>query len=160
MVAHTFNPSTREAVAGGSLWVWGQSGLQELVPGQDPKLQRNPVLKNQKEKKKSKVFSMLSLKSLKFNSKFQKFLKGLSTALQFLKAEAFGTRHLMCLLLALWSAQRTIRSIFQLHSHQHTCRLTCCFITSGQLTGCYCGSRWLEGIYQRPLHRTQEKCSR
>lgn len=43
---------------------------------------------------------MLSLKSFKFNSIFQKFLKGLSTALQFLKTEAFGTRILCaCLLL-------------------------------------------------------------
>jgi hypothetical protein len=27
-MAHTFNPSTWEAEAGGSLWVWGQPGLQ------------------------------------------------------------------------------------------------------------------------------------
>jgi hypothetical protein len=27
MVVHTFNPSTREAEAGESLWVWGKSGL-------------------------------------------------------------------------------------------------------------------------------------
>ena len=33
-VVHTFNPSTWEAEAGASLWVWGQPGLQELVPGQ------------------------------------------------------------------------------------------------------------------------------
>ena len=45
MVPHTFNPSTQEAEAGGSLWVWGQPGLQELVLGQAPKLQGNPVLK-------------------------------------------------------------------------------------------------------------------
>ena len=32
LVAHAFNPSTWEAEAGGSLWVWGQPGLQELVP--------------------------------------------------------------------------------------------------------------------------------
>ena len=47
VVVHTFNPSTQDAEAGGSLWVWGQPALQELTPGQAPKLQRNPVLKNQ-----------------------------------------------------------------------------------------------------------------
>ena len=45
-VGDTFNPSTREAEAGGSLEVRGQPDLQELVPGQAPKLQRNPVLEN------------------------------------------------------------------------------------------------------------------
>ena len=33
------------AEAGRSLWVRGQPGLQELVPGQAPKLQKNPVSK-------------------------------------------------------------------------------------------------------------------
>ena len=33
VVAHTFNPSTLEAVAGESLLVQGQPSLQELVPG-------------------------------------------------------------------------------------------------------------------------------
>jgi hypothetical protein len=28
VVADTFNPSTQEAEADGSLWVWGQPGLQ------------------------------------------------------------------------------------------------------------------------------------
>ena len=51
-MAHAFNHSTWEAEAGISLSVRGQLGLQELVPGQAPKLQRNPVLKNQKKKKK------------------------------------------------------------------------------------------------------------
>ena len=50
----SFNPSTWEAEAGGSLWVRGQPGLQELAPAQAPKLQRNPVSKNQKKKKKKK----------------------------------------------------------------------------------------------------------
>jgi hypothetical protein len=44
VVAHTFNPSTREAEAGRFL---------SSRPGQ-PRLQRNPVWKNQKPKKKKK----------------------------------------------------------------------------------------------------------
>ena len=48
MEVHAFNPSTQEAEAGESLWVWGQPGLPELVPGQAPKLQRNPVSIHQK----------------------------------------------------------------------------------------------------------------
>ena len=48
------NPSTWEVEAGESLWVRGQPGLQELVQGQAPKLQRNPVSKNQKKKRKAK----------------------------------------------------------------------------------------------------------
>ena len=39
VVAHAFNPRTCEAEAGRSLWVQDQSGLQELVSGQAPKLQ-------------------------------------------------------------------------------------------------------------------------
>ena len=42
-MAHAFNPSTREVEAGGSLGVRGQLGLQGLVSGQAPKLQRNLV---------------------------------------------------------------------------------------------------------------------
>ena len=53
MVAGAFNPSTWEAEAGGCLGVRGQPGLQELIPGQAPKLQRNPVSKNQTKKKKT-----------------------------------------------------------------------------------------------------------
>ena len=45
-VAHAFNLSAREAEAGGSLRVQDQPGLQELVPGQASKLQRNSVSKN------------------------------------------------------------------------------------------------------------------
>ena len=33
VVAHALNPSIQEAEAGESLWVRGQSGLTELVPG-------------------------------------------------------------------------------------------------------------------------------
>ena len=51
MVAGAFNPSTWEAEAGGCLGVRGQPGLQELIPGQAPKLQRNPVMKKKKNKK-------------------------------------------------------------------------------------------------------------
>ena len=51
VVAYAFNPNTWEAEAGGSLWVLGQPGLQELVPGQAPKLQRNPVSKNKKRER-------------------------------------------------------------------------------------------------------------
>ena len=51
VVAHAFNPSTQEAEAVGSLWIRDQPGLQELVPGLAPKLQRNPVSKKQKQNK-------------------------------------------------------------------------------------------------------------
>ena len=50
VVAHSFNTSTQEAEAGGSLCVRGQPGLQEVVPGQNPKLQRNPVSKTKQNK--------------------------------------------------------------------------------------------------------------
>ena len=52
MVAHTFNPSTWEAEAGGFLSsrpAWST----EWVPGQ-PGLQRNPVSKNKTKPKKQK----------------------------------------------------------------------------------------------------------
>ena len=50
MVAHAFNPSTREAEAGGSLGVRRQPGLQELVPGQATKATEKPCLKKTKKK--------------------------------------------------------------------------------------------------------------
>ena len=53
MVAHTFNPSTWEAETGRSLWVRSQPGLQELIPGQAPKLLRNPVSKIPKKQTKN-----------------------------------------------------------------------------------------------------------
>ena len=48
--AHTFNPTSQEAEAGGSLCVPGEPGLQELAPGQAPKLWRNPVSTKQNTK--------------------------------------------------------------------------------------------------------------
>ena len=55
MVVHAFNPSTREAEAGRSLWVRGQPDLWELVPGRAPKLQRNPLWKNKNNKTKDQI---------------------------------------------------------------------------------------------------------
>ena len=49
VVAHAFNPRTREAEAGRSLRARGQPGLQELVPGQAPKSMEKPCLKNKKK---------------------------------------------------------------------------------------------------------------
>ena len=49
VVAHSFNLSTREAEAGGSLWVWGQPGLQELVPGQLGLLNRETLSRKTKK---------------------------------------------------------------------------------------------------------------
>ena len=50
---HTFNLSTREAETGRSLWVLGQLGLQELVPGKGSKAtEKNPVSKNKNKNKK------------------------------------------------------------------------------------------------------------
>ena len=53
VVVLAFNASIREAEAGRSLRVRGQPCLQEIVPGQVPKLQRNLSQKTQKEKKLS-----------------------------------------------------------------------------------------------------------
>ena len=55
VMAHAINPSTRKAEAGR---VRGQSGLQELVPGQSPKLQRNLVSKNKQTNKQSVYFKV------------------------------------------------------------------------------------------------------
>ena len=62
VVVHAFNPNYQKAEAGRSLGVQIQPGLQDLVPGKAPKLQRNPVLKNQKEGVKlSAVINFLDL---------------------------------------------------------------------------------------------------
>jgi hypothetical protein len=47
-VAHAFNPSTLEAEAGGSLWVWSQPCLpSELQDGQN--YAKKPCLRRKKE---------------------------------------------------------------------------------------------------------------
>ena len=51
-MAHAFNPSTREAEAGGSLGVRGQPNIKELVPGQAPKATEKPCLGKPKKKKR------------------------------------------------------------------------------------------------------------
>ena len=43
------------------LWVWGQPGLQELVPGQAPKATEQPCLENQKKKMCAVLENALSL---------------------------------------------------------------------------------------------------
>ena len=53
--AHSSKPSTQEAEAGEFLWVWGKPDLQELVPGQGPKLQRNTASNKQTNKPKIQV---------------------------------------------------------------------------------------------------------
>ena len=50
VVVDTFNPSTQEAEAGGSLQVWHKPGLQELVPGQLGLLPREPLSQKTKTK--------------------------------------------------------------------------------------------------------------
>ena len=70
MVVHAFNPSTWEVEAGGPLWVWAQPGLQDLVPGQAPKLQRKSIFKkkiknqNINQKTPSKVVSLIMLQDI------------------------------------------------------------------------------------------------
>ena len=54
VMVQAFNPSTWEAEIGGSLWVQGQFGLQELVPGQAPKLKKKKK-KQKKQKRKKKT---------------------------------------------------------------------------------------------------------
>ena len=54
VVVHTFNLSTWKAELYGSLWVWGQPGLQELVPVQVPKLHIEILSRKQTNKQKQK----------------------------------------------------------------------------------------------------------
>ena len=51
VVAHTFNPSSWEAEAGGSLSVRGQSGLQSEFKDSQCYYTEKPISKNQKKKK-------------------------------------------------------------------------------------------------------------
>jgi hypothetical protein len=53
VVAHAFNPNTREAGAGGSLWVWGQPGLKSEFQNSQGYTE-NPVSLKKKKKKKKK----------------------------------------------------------------------------------------------------------
>ena len=59
MLAHNFNPSTRESEAGESLWVRGQPGLKELVPGQLGLLHRETLSQKTKKRKKKKAAQLL-----------------------------------------------------------------------------------------------------
>ena len=54
VVVHAFNPSILKAEIDRSLWVRSQPSLQELVPGQAPKLPKKPALKNKDKKNKER----------------------------------------------------------------------------------------------------------
>ena len=56
VVAHAFNPSTWEAEADGSLWVRGQPGLQELIPGLAPKQHRETLSQKARKKRYCLIF--------------------------------------------------------------------------------------------------------
>ena len=58
VVSRAFNPSTWEAEAGESLWVWGQPCLQELVPEQLGLLHRETL--SQKTNKQKEMFTTLN----------------------------------------------------------------------------------------------------
>jgi hypothetical protein len=49
VVTYPFNPSTQEAEAGRSLWVWGQPGLQSEFQDSQGSTEK-PFLKNKKAK--------------------------------------------------------------------------------------------------------------
>ena len=53
IVLHTFNPSSWEAEAGGSLWIRGQPGLQNELQDREDYTEK-PYLKKQKGKEKEK----------------------------------------------------------------------------------------------------------
>ena len=52
LVAHAFNPSTREAEAGGSLWVPGQPGLQSEFPDRSQSYTEKPCPKKTNQQTK------------------------------------------------------------------------------------------------------------
>jgi hypothetical protein len=54
-MVHTFNPSTREAEAGGFLSSRPAWSIYKVSSRTARATQRNPVLKNQKKKKKKKT---------------------------------------------------------------------------------------------------------
>ena len=58
IVLHTFNPSTGEVEAGGSLWLWGQPGLQSEFQDSQGYTEKSCLKKQniikQKQKPKSK----------------------------------------------------------------------------------------------------------
>ena len=62
VVVHGFDPSTQEAEAGKSLWVWGHSGLAssslELVQGQ-PRLHRETLFQPAQNEHIQKLFEVL-----------------------------------------------------------------------------------------------------
>ena len=51
MVAHTFNPSTQEAETGRQIFEFEASLVYKVSSGTARTIQRNPVLKKQKERK-------------------------------------------------------------------------------------------------------------
>ena len=72
VVAHAFNPSTGEAETGGSLWVWGQPGLQELVPAQALEATEKSFLWNRKTNTQiNKNKNTLGGSFIRFSSKWK-----------------------------------------------------------------------------------------
>ena len=59
VVEHDFNPCTGKAETGGSQEFQGQHGLQELVPGQTPKPQKNPVPPKKCNTRKTRAISRI-----------------------------------------------------------------------------------------------------
>ena len=55
-MVHIFNPSTWEAETGGSLWVWGQPGLQSEFQDSQDYTEKPCLEKKQKEKRKKPSF--------------------------------------------------------------------------------------------------------